>query len=147
MTLARPRSKATALQRIERKLLRDAAALLTEREVALLAALLRTEFAASFPDAPLPTPAAVEDMVRWRALGRRCLQARDERGWGFRDASAVTRIPLYRLRAIEEGRFQDVKPDLARRYFRALRIEEWVSRWARANRELAARVLGVGAAP
>lgn len=85
-----------------------------------------------------------ERLVRWHPLGVRCRQARGERGWGFRDASVVTQIPQYRIRAIEDGRLSLVRADLARRYFRALRIESWVARWIRANRQLAERAgLGV----
>lgn len=53
--------------------------------------------------------------------------------------SVVTGIPQYRLRAIESGQLSAIRPDLARRYFRTLGIEDWVTRWCRANRELAAR--------
>jgi hypothetical protein len=53
--------------------------------------------------------------------------------------SVVTGIPQYRLRAIEGGHLSALRPDLARRYFRVLGIEEWVKRWCQANRELATR--------
>ena len=49
-------------------------------------------------------------------------------------------IPQYRLRAIESGLIEGFRPELARRYFRVLRIEDWVARWCRANRGLATRV-------
>ena len=53
--------------------------------------------------------------------------------------SVVTGIPQYRLRAVESGHLSEIRPDLAYRYFRILKIEDWVTRWCQANRELAAR--------
>lgn len=129
--------KSEALKKLERKLKRDRAALLTDAEVSLLAKEIRKAFAASFPLAPAQSLQDTERLVRWHPLGEQCRQARSGRGWGFRDASVVTQIPQYRIRAIEDGRLSLVRADLARRYFRALRIESWVARWIRANRELA----------
>jgi hypothetical protein len=139
-TTTRPTT--AALQRLERKLQRDRTALLGEREVSLLAAKVRDAFAASFPHVPIAMTGGVEDLVRWGPLGERCREARIQRGWSYRDASAATGIPQYRVKAIEVGHFREVKPDLARRYFVALGIDDWVARWTRANHELAARVLG-----
>jgi len=53
--------------------------------------------------------------------------------------AVITGIPQYRLRAIESGYLPEIRPDLARRYFRVLEIEDWVARWCKANRELATR--------
>lgn len=79
-----------------------------------------------------------EDSIRWHALGARCAQARGSRG--IRDMSVAVGIAQYRLRAIESGRLREFRPDLARRYFRVLGVEDWVARWCRANRSLATRV-------
>jgi hypothetical protein len=68
----------------------------------------------------------------------RCAQARGARG--IRDVAVALGIPQYRLRAIEAGQLPEVRIDLARRYFHFLEIEDWIARWCRANRELAARV-------
>jgi hypothetical protein len=136
-------ARTAALKRLERKLQRDRTALLGKVEVSLLAAEVRAAFAASFPHVAIEMAGNVEDLVRWRPLGARCGEARAGRGWSYKDASAATGIPEYRIKAIEEGRLREVKPELARRYFGALGIDDWVARWARANRELAARVLGL----
>jgi hypothetical protein len=142
-TTTRPTSARTAaLKRLERKLQRDSTALLGERDVSLLAAEVRAAFAASFPHVPIEMAGGVEDLVRWQPLGARCREARAGRGWSYRDASAATSIPQYRIKAVEEGRLREVKPDLARRYFVALGMDGWVAGWARANQDLAARVLG-----
>ncbi len=133
-------SRATALKRIERKLQRDRAAILSDAEVLTLAEEVRSQFAVSFPDAVEPTAKLTEDLVRWRPLGERCRQARLERGWTFRTASVATGVPQYRIKALEHGLLTLVRPDLARRYFRALKIVPWIERWARANGDLAERV-------
>jgi Helix-turn-helix domain len=133
----RDSGKAEALRKLEKKLERNRATMPTDAEVSLLSEEIREAFVASFPQAPVPTVYETEYLIRWHSLGERCRQARGERGWSFRDASVVTQIPQYRIRAIEDGRLSLVRTDLARRYFRALRIESWVARWSRANRELA----------
>lgn len=53
--------------------------------------------------------------------------------------SVMTGIPQFRLRAIESGHLSEIPPELARKYFRCLGIEQWVAQWCRANRELAQR--------
>jgi hypothetical protein len=50
------------------------------------------------------------------------------------------KVPRYRLAAIEAGTRGELKPEIARRYFRFLGIEPWVRRWSRANLQLARRV-------
>lgn len=126
-----------ALVRLERKLARDRTAILSASDVALLERELRRALAESFPNLPPTALDRGEDVIRWKALGETCKEARQARG--IRDMSVITGIPQYRLRAIESGHLSEIRPDLARRYFRVLEIEEWVERWYRANRELAGR--------
>ena len=127
-----------ALLRLEKKLSRDPYAFFTPAEVRLLARQIRREFEAAFGESEGVNDSRVEDSVRWRPLGARCAEARAPHG--SRDLAAATRIPQYRLRAIEEGQFRAFRADLAWRYFRSLGIEDFASRWCRANRELADRV-------
>jgi len=125
-----------ALVRLEQKLARDPCAILSGAEIRVLDREVRRALLASFPGIEARL-AHSEDSTRWHALGARCREARGARG--IRDVSVVLGIPQYRLRAIEGGLLREVRADLARRYFRFLGIEEWVSRWSRANRELAIR--------
>jgi hypothetical protein len=132
-----------ALQRLEKKLSRDPYAFFTPAEVQLLAREIRREFEAAFGETDAVSDSRVEDSVRWRPLGARCASARGPHG--LRDMAAATRIPQYRLRAIEGGQFGAFRADLAWRYFRSLGIDDFASRWCRANRELADRI-GLSAA-
>lgn len=126
-----------ALVRLERKLARDRTAILSVSEVELLQQELRPALAESFPNLPATAFDQSEDVIRWQSLSAMCKEARRARG--IRDMSVITGIPQYRLRAIENGHLSAIRPDLTRRYFRTLGIEDWVRRWCRANRELAAR--------
>jgi hypothetical protein len=126
-----------AFVRLERRLARDRTAILRAPEVALLDRELRRALAESFPSLPATALERSEDVIRWQPLTAMCKGARRARG--IRDMSVVTGIPQYRLRAIEDGHLSALRPDLARRYFRVLGIEKWVTRWCHANRELAAR--------
>src|SRR5690606_4525819 len=124
-----------SLLRLERKLLNDPYAFLSSADVRLLAREIRREFEASFGEIDAVSDSRVEDSVRWRPLEARCAAARAPHG--FREMAAATRIPQYRLRAIEGGQLRAFRADLAWRYFRFLGIEGFASRWCRANRELA----------
>ena len=126
-----------ALVRLERKISRDRTAILGASEVELLRLELKQALAESFTNLPPTALDQSEDVIRWQPLSAMCKEARRARG--IRDMSVITGIPQYRLRAIEGGQLSAIRPDLARRYFRSLRIEDWVTRWCRANRELAAR--------
>ncbi len=95
--------KSEALRKLGGKLRRNPAAPLTDAEVSLLAAEVQKAFADWFPLAPAQSLRDVERGVRWQALGRRCRQAREERGWSPKDAAAAAGIPQYRVRAIEDG--------------------------------------------
>ncbi len=129
------------LKRLERKLQRDRAAILTDAEVELLGGILQAEVASALPAlGDRVSPGAIRDQVRWQPVRERCRQARAERRWDVKHASLATRIPMYRLRAVEEARIGSMKPDLAWRYFQALGIESWVQTWVRRNRDLAARL-------
>lgn len=124
-----------ALVRLEKKLASDPCAILNTAEIRLLDREVRGVIA-SYPGLEAHLDRS-EDPIRWHALGARCAAARGARG--IRDVSVALRIPQYRLWAIERGHLSEVRPDLARRYFRFLGIEAWVARWRRANPELARR--------
>ncbi len=128
----------TASTRLERKLAADPSAILHPAEIRLLNRELQRVVLSSFPGLPVDVLASSEETIRWHAVGARCAQARGARG--IRDVSVALGIPQYRLRAIEGGRLTEFRLNLARRYFRFLQIEEWVTTWCRANRELASRV-------
>lgn len=138
MSSSTTRTKPTpAFVRLVRRLARDRTAILRAPEVELLEHELRRALAESFPNLPSTALERSEDVVRWQSLSAMCKEARRARG--IRDMSVVTGIPQYRLRAIESGQLSEIRPALARRYFRSLGIEDWVTRWCQANRELAAR--------
>lgn len=126
-----------ALVRLEKKLASDPCAILDTAEIRLLDREVRRALIASFPGVEAYLDRS-EDTIRWHALGARCAEARGARG--IREVSVVLGIPQYRLRAIERGHIREIRPDLAHRYFHFLGVEAWVSRWCRANRELARRV-------
>jgi DNA-binding XRE family transcriptional regulator len=131
--------KAEVLARLERKLNRDKASVLTDAEVRLLAAEVRALFGPTFAEVFGKSSGRLENTVRWLSLKVRCEQARAARGMSLKEAALELKVPKYRLAAIEAGTFGELKPDVARQYFRFLGIEPWVRRWSRANRDLAKR--------
>ena len=126
-----------ALIRVERKLAKDPCAILSDGEIRVLDREVRRALVSSFPGIESRL-AHSEDSTRWHALAARCRQARGARG--IRDVSVALGIPQYRLRAIEGGLLQEVRVDLASRYFHFLGIDAWVADWCRANRGLATRI-------
>ena len=128
----------TAYAQLERKLAADPTAILDLAEIRLLNRELQHVLVSSLPTLPADILDRGEDTIRWHALGARCAQARGTHG--IRDVAVATAIPQYRIRAIEGGRLTEFRLDLAQRYFRFLKIEDWVARWCRANCELATSV-------
>jgi hypothetical protein len=123
--------------RLERKLTADRGAILNQAEVRVLNRELQRVLFSSFPALPRHIIDQADDAIRWHAVGARCARARGARG--VRDIAIALDIPQYRIRAIEEGRLTEFRLDFAKRYFRFLGIEEWVTRWCRANPELSKR--------
>ncbi len=126
-----------ALVRLEQKLATDPCAILSRSEIRLLDREVRRALMSSFPGLDAHLIDRSEDTIRWHALAARCREARGSRG--IRDVSVAIGIPQYRLRAIEGGLVREVRADFAWRYFRFLGIDAWVTKWCRANRELATR--------
>jgi hypothetical protein len=129
--------RTSALVRLERKLAADSCAILNRAEIRLLDREVRRALVSSLPELDAQLIDHSEDTIRWHALGARCREARGTRG--IRDVSVAIGIPQHRLRPIEGGLVREKRADLARGYFRFLGIEAWVTKWCRANRELATR--------
>ncbi len=131
--------EAEAYKRLERKLRRHKSSILTDGEVRLLAAEVRALFGPTFAEVFRMSSGRLEDTVWWLSLKARCEGARAARKMSLKEAALALKVPKYRLAAIEAGTLSELKPDLARQYFRFLGIEPWVRRWSRANRGLAKR--------
>lgn len=131
--------KTETYKRLERKLRRNTASILTDAEVRLAAAeikrLLGWEIAALLQGSCI----RVQDTVRWSSLTTRCEQARAERGLTLKEVAMALKVPRYRLEAVEAGRLAELKPEIASGYFSFLGIESWIGRWRRANPGLACR--------
>ena len=125
--------------RLNRRLRRNKAAILTNAEVEVLVGEARRAFGPELADLLNTSRVKFEDVIRWSSLGARCQQARADHGMTIRDVAVALKVPQYRLQAIEKGALRELKPTIARRYFQFLGIESWVRRWSRANRELARR--------
>lgn len=138
-------ARTSAYHALEQKLAADRSTILKPAEIRLLTRELQRVMVSSFPGLPGNILDRSDETIRWHALGARCAEARGARG--IRDMSVAVGIPQYRLRAIEGGRLTEFRLDLAQRYFRFLKIEDWVARWCRANRELATRVGLLDATP
>jgi len=130
--------------RLARRLKRNPAAILGAREVQLLASAAERLWRESFsrlsaldPEGGLSLRFA--ETIRWDSLGARCRQARERMQLDEKAAARNARLPWYRVKAVESGRFGEFQPDDAWRYFEFLGIEAWVRRWCRANAELAER--------
>ncbi|MBI5503986.1 MAG: hypothetical protein HY899_04245 [Deltaproteobacteria bacterium] len=124
--------------RLERKM-RNPAAVLSEDEVTFLVSEARRLLGPRFSDLLAEGSVIFEDQIRWGSVKARCEQVRAERGIDIKAAALQSRIPQYRVVAIESGRLRELAPDLAWRYFDFLGIRAWVRQWIRRNAELATR--------
>jgi len=77
-----------------------------------------------------------EDMARFFQVASLCREKREEMGLSFKDLSSKLKIPQYRLKAIEHGRFSVVQLDVLEEYVAALGIAKWFNKWKTQNKEL-----------
>lgn len=78
-----------------------------------------------------------EDSIRIRSLSKSFQKARETAKEMLKDTSSKTKIPQYRIRAIEEGKLAEIKPEFLKQLSRYFGLDEWCSRWATVNTELA----------
>ena len=83
-----------------------------------------------------------ENIVRYRAVSARLIEARERLGISVKQISARLKLPQYRIRAIECGSLSAIRPGDLRRYIDALGLRLWYRRWAKANRRLADQLGG-----
>lgn len=131
--------KAETYKRLERKLRRNNASILTDAEVRLVTAEIKRLLGWEATELLQGSRIRPQDTIRWSSLKTRCEQARAERGLTLKEAAVALKVPRYRLEAVEAGRLGELKPEIAHRYFSFLGIELWVKRWLRANPGLARR--------
>ncbi len=131
--------RAELYRRLEEKLNRDKASILTSAEIQILATEMRRLLGPAFAEVVRVSGSRLGDTIRWLSLKTRCEQVRAERGLSLKDAAVALKVPRYRLVAVEAGTPGEFKPEIAQRYFLFLGIESWVRRWSRANPQLARR--------
>jgi len=78
-----------------------------------------------------------EDSIRMRSLKAAFRNARENASETLKDTSKKTRIPQYRIRAIEKGNLSAIKPVFLRKLSLYFGLDEWCSRWATVNVKLA----------
>lgn len=78
-----------------------------------------------------------EDSIRIRSLAKSFLKARETTKETLKDTSGKAKIPQKRIRAIEEGNLAEIKPEFLRQLSQYHGLDEWCSRWATVNTELA----------
>ena len=75
-------------------------------------------------------------LVRFMCVGGMCRVRREERGLSFKEISTQLRIPLYRLKEIEENHIQNIVPDILDRYVEVLDLGNEFQKWLEENREV-----------
>ena len=81
-----------------------------------------------------------EDSIRMRSLNAAFRNARETANETLRDTSKKTRIPQYRIRAVEKGNIAEIQPKFLRQLSLHFGLDKWCSRWATVNRKLASEL-------
>ncbi len=79
----------------------------------------------------------VEGMIRYKPFGDKFEAARLGRNLTIKEAAAQIKAPQYRLKAIENGHFSEILPDVLRKYAGFLDLEDYVTSWSQINPDLA----------
>ncbi len=107
-----------------------------ERLTELILAKLGPELARKFNEVDLDT----EGIIRYMPLGQEIRKARAGKRLSIKEASAALKIPQYRIKAIEEGHFSQIDPELFKIYASFLGIGDYVKTWSGENTELAEKL-------
>lgn len=81
-----------------------------------------------------------EDMIRMRSMGAMFRHAREARNETLKETSTHLKIAQYKIRNIESPSFAPVEPEVLRALSSYFGLDEWCSRWAGMNQELAGRL-------
>jgi len=74
-----------------------------------------------------------EKTISFMILSRYLKEERERRSLTLKEISIVTKIPQYRLRAIENASVSKVKPDHLKKYISFLEIGDVAREWAEKN--------------
>lgn len=78
-----------------------------------------------------------ENTVRMLSFTNKFKEERLQSGKTFKELAAILKVPQYRLKAIENGRLNEIKPDVLKKYSKQLDLDAWCLSWAEKNTELA----------
>ena len=85
---------------------------------------------------------SLEDVIRFQAVTRRCVEAREKTGLSLKDVAKQLGAPQYRIRDIESGSFKQIDLAILRTYLEMLGLTSWYAEWSQANPALANRLAG-----
>jgi hypothetical protein len=117
--------------------------ILSEDEICLISRRLKRVMSPIFGEVSSRYGLNIEDTIRFQAVATRLREAREHRSMDLKAAAKALGVPQYRLRDIEKGHLEEIKPAVIRQYIDFLGLGKWFARWRKANSQLAAR-LGVG---
>jgi hypothetical protein len=83
---------------------------------------------------------SIEDTVRFLAVTRQCVAARETAGLSVKDVAGRLRTPQYGIRDIESGHIKRIQTTLLREYISLLGLSGWYLEWSRENSRLARRL-------
>jgi hypothetical protein len=75
----------------------------------------------------------MERSIRFMAVSSRTKARREALGLTLKQAAGILKVPQYRLKAIEEGRQQEILPEVLEAYLRLLGLKPWFGQWRKAN--------------
>ena len=114
--------------------------ILTDAEVAALSAALHESLGPQIVELAAGLGVDTQKMLRFRPVSASCIAAREKLGLTVKEAARRLEAPQYRLKAVEDGRFFELQPEVVRRYISLLGLDAWFRRWRAANRALAAEL-------
>ena len=112
----------------------------SEAEVEKITQLLCDFMRQKFPGVPERFVQSTEEIVRMQSLRKRFQSAREARGLSIKEVAGQLKVPQYRLKAIEGVSSSEIKQDIFQKYSEFLKLEDWVSQWAAANKKLASKL-------
>jgi len=110
--------------------------ILTNAEISIVSELLHEALGKQVINLVESYGIKVEDTARFFPLASLCREKREEMGLSFKDLSSKLKVPQYRLKAIEHGRFSEVQFNVLEEYVAVLGMGKWFNKWKTQNKKL-----------
>lgn len=77
-----------------------------------------------------------KDLIRFMPVAERCKEAREGKSLSVKETASLLKVPQYCIKAIEDSRVTEIKPDVLEKNVDFLGLRKWFNQWIKNNRDV-----------